>query len=418
MCYGSKMVKKGAVIRVIFNDAHANLSTNSYIPQGGVSSFANKFSKYFDDKTSNIELVSLLFSHNSDSKDIYIKETAKNHKYYELYYPKEKLIKSYKKTYTRKDYIKFLEPWLKQVDHIFEETKPEIVFLNGFSLSNWLILEIAHRRKVPICIQHAGIWKKELSISQKSFSPSIRKIFSRFEKEIFSKASKLIFLNEFSRDVFFTIHNIKKNIKNLSKTLIIPLPIDTKNFKNINITKRKIYNIGIVARWDGVKNHDAILRLAKYIKKNNLPIYLKVVTGWGSNKITEYKKEYMKFVKILNPMSPEKLREFYDSQDIIIIPSRFDVSPTVLMEAISCGKPVIISSNVGWVSDYKKFNLDKLIISPIDSGENIFNTIKELTDNKEIYINRFKKMQRKIISKNNTKKVFEIYNNVFKELSK
>ena len=411
------MIRKSAAIRVIFNDAHANLPSSLYIPQGGVSSFARKFTNYFDKKDANIELVSLLFSHNSHDNKIYTKETVGDHKYYELYYPREKIINSYKRKYTKKEYIKFLKPWLKQVNDIFERTQPDVVFLNGFSLSNWLILEIAHRRKVPVCVQHAGIWKKELNISQKHFSTSMRKIFSSLEKEIYQKASSMIFLNEFSQNIFLSIHNIKIKKGDTVKTSIIPLPIDIKSFKKIHLPVKKHYNIGVVARWDGVKNHDATLRLAKYVRKNNLPISIKVVTGWGSNKITEYKKEYVKFVDIVNPMSPEKLKGFYKSQDIIMIPSRFDVSPTVLMESIAEGKPIIISKNVGWISDYNKFNLNKLIIDPRASGEVIYNTIKELTENSKSYIQKFEKLQKKIINKNNVKEVFEEYRKIFINLS-
>lgn len=412
------MIRKSAAIRVIFNDAHANLPSSLCIPQGGVSSFAKKFSSYFDKKDTNIELVSLLFSHNPDSKKIYIKETVGNHKYYELYYPREELLKSYKRDYTKKEYTKFLEPWLKQLDEVFEKINPDIVFLNGFSLSNWLILETAHRRHIPICIQHAGIWKKELSVSQSHFSSSIKRIFCSYEKEIYKKASHMIFLNKFSRDVFFSIHNIPKNVKNLYKTSIVSLPIEIDNFKKIKIEKKPDCKIGVVARWDRIKNHDAILRLAKYIENNSINASIEVVTSWGLSTITEYKKEYSKFVKIINPMPEDKLKDFYKSEDIIMIPSRFDVSPNVLMEAFSCGKPVIISSNVGWVSDYIKFNLKKLVISPYASGKNIYCIIEELKKNNISYTNKFNKMQEKIIINNNTQKVFMKYHNIFKKLLK
>lgn len=403
-------------IRVIFNDAHANLPSNSIIPQGGVSSFARKLCNYFENKKQEVELISLLFSHNPNNKNIYIKETKGKHKYYELYYPREGLINSYKKNYSIKQYTKFLEPWIEEVDKIFEKAKPDIVFLNGFSLSNWLIMETAHRRKIPISIQHAGIWKKELNVSKSHFSSSIKKIFSSFEKDIFNKATHQIFLNEFSRDVYFSLHNISQNKKTFLKTSIIPLPIETKGFKKVNLPQKIHYKIGVVARWDAIKNHDAILRLAKYVNKKNLPISIQVVTGWGEGKLTDYKKDYQKYIEIVKPMSPEKLKSFYKSQDIILIPSRFDVSPTVLMEASSLGKPTIISNQVGWVSDFRTFNLNKLVIKPSDSGKNIYKTINILIKDKAMYINKFKKLQRKIISKHNTNVVFKEYYKIFKKI--
>ncbi len=408
------MIKNNTRIRVVFNDAHVNLPLNTQIPQGGVSRFAQKFEKYFKINHPHIDLISLLFSHNTINKDIYIRETRGVHKYYELVYPRSSLIKTYKKEYTKKEYTKFLEPWISKIEEILKKVQPNIVFLNGFSLSNWIIMSASYRQKIPICIQHAGIWKKELITSQKSFSSSIKKIFMDYEKDIFKKTSHQIFLNEFSRDIFFSLHNISNNKKNLSKTSVIPLPINTTNFKKIHISNKKTYNIGVVARWDRIKNHDATLRLAKYIKKNKLPFSISVVTHWDEKHVTDFNSEYKKRIKIIKPMSPDKLLTFYSKQDIILIPSRFDVSPTVLMEALSCGKPVIISSSVGWISDYHKFKLDKLIINPQTSGENIYNSINELISNKTTYINKFNKLQKKIINKHNTKEVFKEYYNIFK----
>lgn len=411
------MINKNIRLRILFNDSHSNLPSNDTIPQGGPASFSGKLSAYFNKKEKNVELISILFSHNPNTQDIFIKETIGKHKYYELYYPREKLLKTYSKEFTKKDYLKFLEPWLMEVDKIFEMSKPDIVFLNGFSISNWLIMEAAYRRKIPISIQHAGIWKKELTVSQKHFSKSIKKIFASLEKEIYVKASHQIFLNEFSRDVFFDIHNIPQNKNTFSKTSIIPLPIEIKGFKPATLTDKKVYKLGVVARWDGIKNHDAVLRLAKYVEKFNLPQSIEVVTGL-TEKLTDYKTEYQKHVSIVKPMSPDELKTFYKNQDIILIPSRFDVSPTVLMEALLLGKPVIISSSVGWVSDFHRFNLNKLIINPNDSGKTIYDIINKLIIDKDIYIKRFTKFQNKIINKHSIEKVFDNYYKVFLKISK
>lgn len=68
------MIQNKAKMRILFNDAHANLPKSNTIPQGGVSSFASKFTKKFEKET---ELVSLLFSHNSLNNDIYIKKNKR-----------------------------------------------------------------------------------------------------------------------------------------------------------------------------------------------------------------------------------------------------------------------------------------------------------------------------------------------------
>lgn len=406
------MFKKHAVkFRVIFNDAHANFPKNNQIPQGGVSSFASKFSKYFK-KQKDVELISLLFSHNNENKKIFMRKSTFDRNYYELVYPREKLLNSYKIKATKKEYIRFLEPWIKETENILLDSNANLVFLNGFGLTNWIMMEAANRLKIPSIIQHAGLWKKEIETSNGYFSSSISKIFSEFERETHTKTSFQIFLNDFSKDEFFNIHKIKKPISN--KTTIIPLPIEIKNSKKIKIEDST--NIGIVARWDRIKNHGAVYRLARYIEKNKINSKINIVVK--INNENDFIKKYKKSVNIIEPMSPDKLKGFYDKQDIVIIPSRFDVSPTVLMEAMLRGKPVLISNKVGWISDFEKFNLDNLIFDYKESGKRIYEKIENLIKNKKQHQKNFEKFQDKIIKEHSEKKVFLKYYQLFKEIIK
>jgi glycosyltransferase involved in cell wall biosynthesis len=404
-------------IRVLFNDSHVNLPSNTQVPQGGPSRFSQMFANYFGENKTKVELISLLFSHNPQNKKIFVRETSNDRKFFELVYPKEILNDSYKKEYTKKRFFTFLKPFMNEMEIIFEKAKPDIVFINGFGLTNWMILENAYKRKIPICIQHAGIWKKELQVSQEHFSPSVRKIFSSIEKEVFKKSTHQIFLNEFSRDVFCKLHNISKT-EIVNKSSIIPIPVDINKTYKIFLQKRNTYNIGMVARWDRIKNHASIMRLATYMKKKHIQMILNVVTKWPVDIVSNFKNKYEKLVSVIPVMIPDKLKNFYLSQDLIIIPSRFDVSPMVLIEALSCGKPTIISNKTGWGSHYKKFGLEKMIISPNASGEKIFNTIDLLIKNNDKYITKFQKLQKKLIIDHDPKLVFKKYYQTFNNLKK
>jgi len=409
------MDKNIAKIRVVFNDAHANLPNNNLIPQGGVSRFAQRMSSYLKKNHKDLELISLLFSNNQEDKNIYIRKTTGTRDFYELVYPREILLDSYKQQFTKTEYNKYIEIFVKKISNLLKEIKPDLIFLNGFSLSNWIIMQAAYQSNIPSCIQHAGLWKKEILTSGSSFSPSIKKIFSSYEKEIFTKTSHQIFLNDFSRDELFKIHNVDKK-KFLKKTSVVPLPIEIDKPLKISLKPQKVFKVGIVARWDRIKNHTAIYRLAKYIKDNNLNYHLSVVTKWDPAYKTDFKDKYEKIVNIVSPMSPKDLKYFYKSQDIVLIPSRFDVSPTVLMEGLLLGKPVIISNKVGWVSDYKKFGISDLIFNFTDSGEKIFKKIEKLISSKDKYIIKFNLMQKKIITEHSNEKVFSEYYKLFKSI--
>lgn len=402
-------------IRVLFNDSHVNLNKNKLTPQGGPSRFANLFAKYFD-KKNNIELISILFTHCKTNENVYTRKTKQSRIFHELVYPRHRLLDTYKKDIAKVEYIKYLQPWLESVKKILDESKPDIVFLNGFGLTNWLLLESAYDKNIPIVVQHAGIWKKELISSSDHFSKSIRRLFSSFEKEIVKKANHQIFLNEFSKKEFFKLHNTKitKEIdKNIS---VIPLPLQISKVNKIQIKKEFPIQVGIVARWDKIKNHSAVFRLAKYFKNQKSENQINVVTKWSIDLKSNFKDKYEKEVNITAPMMPIDLRKFYKKQDIILIPSRFDVSPTVLMEAVIEGKPVIISDQVGWVSDYRDLGLSELTFPYTASGQTINEKINEMIKNRDQFLPKFVCLQNKIVKEHNSDTVFEQYYQLFKKV--
>lgn len=406
-------------LRVLFNDAHCNLPSSPHIAQGGPGRFAQTFSHYMTNDRKDVELQSLLFSHNALDDTIFFRKTEDVRTYYEIVYPSELLQSSYKKHYTKKEYFAFLRPWIVELDGIFADAQPDVVFLNGFSLSNWLILNAAARKKIPVVIQHAGIWKKELDISAPHFSPSIHRIFTAMEKDCISNTALQIFLNDFSREAFFSLHKTVLTPEIKKKTIVVPLPVEMPIAKKMTLAKRKHYKIGMVARWDSIKNHAAIFRLASYLKQStSLQASVTVVTKWAEKLVSDFKTQYEKVVTIVDPMPSKKLLGFYKTQDIIMIPSRFDVSPTVLMEAVLQGKPVLISTMVGWVSDYKTYKLDSLIIDPEASGESIATVLQDLIDNKDTYLLRFKELQQKIIKDHNLLTVYTHYYKLFKKVQR
>lgn len=404
-------------IRVFFNDSHVNLPGSALIPQGGPSRFAHLFTNHFKNAYKDVTLISLLFSHNDKDDRIYLRESKHDRTYFEVVYPNLTLSESYSRQYTKAAYLKFLAPWLSVVGEALDRAQPDIVFLNGFSIANWMILNEASRRSIPVCVQQAGIWKKELQVVKHRFSPSIRRIFSRFEKDIIEKAACQIFLNEFSRDAFFKIHRTVLTPKRRARTTIVPLPIVDMPVREMHMDKKPTHNVAIIARWDAIKNHAAMKRLAAHAQKVRAPFSMFAVTKWAETPVTELKRQYPSLVGVVPPMSPEALYKFYASVDAIIIPSRFDVSPTVLMEAILSGKPVIISHAVGWVSDYKHLGFTDLIVRPAASGKILTETLTQLFRGRRIYLPRFRRLQAKILREHAPNKVFATYHKILKNFA-
>jgi len=404
-------------IKILYNESHTNYN-KKLKPQGGPSRFASGFREFFL-KQEKFSLCPILFSHGDNCKPKIKKTSTKDGIFNELVYEKKIITSIYKESITKSALIKYLKPFLDELNAFIIEEKPDIVFLNGFNLSNWMLMYSAHKIGVPIVIQHAGIWKKEVRSSKISFSPAMKKIFYDMERDTVRWCNNHIFLNNFSKEIFSDLY---KGVWNRKKQFeIIPLPIESKIFP---FRKPKLYNdesgldIGVVARWDGIKNHKAILRLANTISKEQKWKIHTVTNIPRTTSEIELAKKYTAKVNICAPMSPERLTDFYRSMDLVLMLSNFDVSPTVVAESILAGTPVIISDKVGWQDEFVTVDLSDYIVSNNVSGKKLRNVVNQLMLNQEININKYRNLQSYIEKAHNPVNVFRKYTSVFSSICK
>jgi hypothetical protein len=104
--------------------------------------------------------------------------------------------------------------------------------------------------------------------------------------------------------------------------------------------KSRKYDLGVVVSWFSrkVKNPEKINKLFKL-----LPNVIKVAIGKGSNNF-----ENIENIEKYDLVSQKELSKILSNTKLIIIPSLFDSSPSILSEAILNGCNVLISKNVGW----------------------------------------------------------------------
>lgn len=256
-------------------------------------------------------------------------------------------------------------PQIASLRRLIRRTRPEVLFLNGFSVFAWQLLEAAKLEGLPIVIQHAGISQVEFEQYKHLYTHAARMSVLRMERDIVDAATKQVFLNEFSREAFRTRVAPVPD----AQAVIIPLPYQEIFSRQhpASRTKKsgsdKTTVIGCVARWDRIKNHNAILRVAEEAKRQGLNWSFRSVTKIPDTQIQlRFKNAYRKAIEVVAPMTPADLMDFYRSIDLLVLPSHFDVSPTVVMEAALMGKPTLISPNVGWISEYLQNGLTEWVI--------------------------------------------------------
>lgn len=304
-----------------------------------------------------------------------------------------------------------LQPIIDQVAELISKSAADIVFLNGFSVFNWMIMQAAHDIGKKIVIQHAGIWTKEVNMYKHFFSLWGRRIVLQMEKDISDCADCQVFLNDFSRNVY----NKLVNKASAAKSRIIPLPFLGRKHAQVKMKKinpRQSIKIGIVARWDRIKNQEAVLDLAKEICRQKLNWQIYSITKIPeTKKFLTFKKQYRQFVKVIAPMKYTELPKFYRKMDLMILPSHFDVSPNVVLEAAREGVATVISPNVGWVTEYKKNGYAGLITDFSKPGL-VVEKIKKIING-----GKTEKLLNSLLHKHEKNKIFNQYLRLFEELS-
>ncbi|MCK9187184.1 MAG: glycosyltransferase family 4 protein [Candidatus Colwellbacteria bacterium] len=395
-------------MKILSNDYLSNIPGAQKPSKGGPAVFANNFSSYACREGyywNGIIIESSLTATRSLLSKIG-NEGLKS--FYKLTIPYKK-IQSITKAEAELKPRDIFEKEIKKLTSLIRELDIDLVFLNGFSIYAWILLVSANKIGVPIAIQHAGVFSKEIDVYSDRFSLAGAKMLKEMEKESSTLSDKDIFLNEWSRDYY--INNVYGKVKKSS--VIIPLPFSMPQF---NFRKKQVSDkikLGSIARWDRIKNHLALLRLAKEIQRQNLEWQISSVTkipDTDANK--EFKKIYREKITVLPAKKRREIFDFIRSADMMLVPSLFDVSPNVVLESIYCGTPVLISETVGFSTLFKKKGASDYVADFKNSKE-IINKIKKLKD-KPLP----KRLVRYIKTNHNPEIVFKKYLKLFERLSK
>lgn len=112
------------------------------------------------------------------------------------------------------------------------------------------------------------------------------------------------------------------------------------NFRNDNDLKDKFILLGVAFPWTYRKGYDIVLELSKQLDD----AYRIVMVGLSKEQITTLPKN---IIGIERTSSQAELAKIYSAADVFINPTREDNFPTVNMEALACGTPVITFNTGG-----------------------------------------------------------------------
>lgn len=129
-----------------------------------------------------------------------------------------------------------------------------------------------------------------------------------------------------------TVINNGIDLKNFKPTI--------SNFKEKYSIKDKRVFLGVASFWDRRKGFDAFLELSKMINKDEVL----VMVGLNNEQLKTLPDN---IIGIERTNSVQELAEIYSAADVFVNPTSEDNYPTVNLEALACGTPVITYNTGG-----------------------------------------------------------------------
>jgi glycosyltransferase involved in cell wall biosynthesis len=249
----------------------------------------------------------------------------------------------------------------------FRRLKPDVFCTNGFSAVYYLFFAAAKKAGLPIVTIHHGIWTMEAKAND-TIRRSNLKLRQNTEKQLIRGSAVNIFLTQLSYRLF--ARQVGRVPRRQRRFITLPYnPIFATSKKSVspaaNTASRKHIRVGLIGRWDPVKNHAAYLALAKTAQQQNLPWkFLAATTPTPAlEALQPIYEDYLQHIETFGHMDPATLKKFYQKLDIIVVPSHLETFCGVVMEAVLQHKPVLIAPKVGWVDTFKAYGLRSWVIS-------------------------------------------------------
>jgi glycosyltransferase involved in cell wall biosynthesis len=245
----------------------------------------------------------------------------------------------------------------------FYDTTPQ--FIGVFKFYIFLIIYLKKLNLESKCLHIHGDWSSFI------FSPLIKKIV-RAENIYFSFHGKIhgnithsfllpFLVRKFCKNIFVTGYDSFVRLKDTKKAIFQPSGINHIYFDNKLIVKNENskFKIITISLLRPQKNLITFLKIASL-----LPEYEFEIVGDGDQYL--YLQQYavinnIKNVTFLGMHTPPNIKNFLIKANVFLFTSLEEGTPTVVLEALACGLP-IVTSNAGGISNILKDNINGYVI--------------------------------------------------------
>ncbi len=238
-------------------------------------------------------------------------------------------------------------PTVKELKKVFQEEKINVVHILLPMTGAIVAIKAAKALNIKI-VAHSHSQPENLFMDMpKIIQPTLGKIWNKYLAWIYGKAELIIYPTEFGRQL---LHHLTKKDKS---STVVSNGVNIERYKikevgdfhsRFNIPKDTV-NIIYVGRLYPEKSVDTLIKAVPYIIKENPKIHV-MLAGAGHvrpklEKLVDSLK-VNKHVTFLGLVSDEDKILAYNAGDIFISPSFAELEGMTVLEAMACGKPIIV----------------------------------------------------------------------------
>ncbi|WNB16865.1 glycosyltransferase family 4 protein [Marivirga arenosa] len=254
------------------------------------------------------------------------------------------------------------------------------------------LAHIVEKGNYDIVQANAGDTLKYAAISKRLYNWKAQLVFRNANKmSAFIQSKPHLWLNQFFLSQMDYAISVSENCRQdliqiypKAKDISLTGTIGTFNFDHLNAIKRssenKVWiNVGSFVK---EKNHGFLLEIfAEYLKDNQENELWLIGDGKLRTELEEQAKNLgiQQNVKFLGYQN--NAVEYIKAADIMVMPSKIEGLPGVILEALSCGVPVI-ASNVGGIPEVVHNEQNGYVIEEFDKPSYISKIKKVLNDQK------------------------------------
>lgn len=283
----------------------------------------------------------------------------------------------------------------------------------------FFLFKYCHVNNINIINSHHRFFDLIASILKRFYKvktvTSVHSIVSR-KKYLSYKADILIAAGEKVKDHLIKYFNKDPNRIRIINNFIIPLEVKINEDRK-QLRERLDFNDGdfvilFIGRFSREKGVDILLKAFSSLKENKDMKLLMIGEGEEEEMIKSFIEKEGKKMKII---SPQKLvYDWYNIADLVVLPSRVDPFPFVMLEA-GLMKKAFIGCKVGGISEVIINKENGLLVSP-GNEDQLATAIMKIYKNKKLAEALAENLQRKIFECYTGEKILPQYEKLYQEL--